>query len=237
MDEAYSDWAALAAPLICELAQANPDMDDELFDCFHTGPSLQNLSAKFVDIFLRLPNRGACQDDPITVPTGSARAADTVAYNAILILMFWVDQASPQLAPDVRVWIAGREFSAIIPATLHVKADARLAQACLHALQEKLHFNITRCESSYVVNDDQGQANWLTLDHGLIHACRFWAYHLTHTHDAVGLMGQVKDFLGTKLLFWLEVMSVLDKMEDAVAILSECIAPDFIQVRALLANV
>jgi hypothetical protein len=231
MDERYFAWAALAAPLMSELAVVHPDLDNELFNGARTGHSLHSLCVQFFDLLMRPFSAKASSDESSAVSTNGE--LDAKRYHAILALLHWVDKVIPRLAPDLRKWISGQEVSDDFPATLHVKPDIDLAQACLDVMEAKLHFNVTQCGSSYSVNDDQENANWLSLDCGLVYACRFWVHHLATTHSTQHLKGQLRRFLYTKLLFWLEVMSILGKIKDAAAMLEKCMSPELIQVRCV----
>ena len=75
-----------------------------------------------------------------------------------------------------------------------------------------------------------GAANWdisdleqrieRYIDPALIYACRSWHVHLVDRHttsaDAPGITLAIHGFLERKFLFWLEVLSVLGDVRNAV---------------------
>ena len=58
------------------------------------------------------------------------------------------------------------------------------------------------------------------IDPALIYACRSWHVHLvdrsTTSVDALGITLAIHNFLETKFLFWLEVLSILGVVRNAV---------------------
>lgn len=82
-------------------------------------------------------------------------------------------------------------------------------------MEEKPRFNICDLESSCVHNDDVGGLEGVIkarIPPQLFYACNFWAHHLRkvplmHTH-----FQNLSTFLYTRLLPWLEVMSLLKNL-------------------------
>lgn len=86
--------------------------------------------------------------------------------------------------------------------------------ACLRIMKMGLRFNICNIETSYFSNVDLD----LPLSIGeppLEYACVFWGNHLQATIIEVELRSAVRDFLFTRLLYWLEALSVLDMIKIA----------------------
>lgn len=113
--------------------------------------------------------------------------------------------------------------------------NMRLAVACFRLMKDGLKFNICGLNTSYMANDDVEdlpQRMETNISPALLYACRFWAAHLRETtsdhdnHEVVII--EVKDFFYTRLLFWLEVMSLNKEVLTAnVALLT---AAHWIQV-------
>jgi NACHT domain len=87
-----------------------------------------------------------------------------------------------------------------------------LALACLRIMKVKLRFNICRLQTSYLCNDDvpdlSARAGAVIGDH-LSYSCRFWADHLQTTSPDDEILEEVQGFLHNRLLYWLEVLSLI----------------------------
>ncbi|PPQ72843.1 hypothetical protein CVT26_003476 [Gymnopilus dilepis] len=108
-----------------------------------------------------------------------------------------------------------------------------LAFSCLGIMGGSLRFNICNLPSSYLANsevrdlDKQIDEN---ISPELSYACRFWTDHLHRAAFAMSLSEAVRAFFGhEQMLFWLEVLSLLKKMNTCYAALSrviEWVTPD-----------
>lgn len=87
-----------------------------------------------------------------------------------------------------------------------------LALACLRIMKLELRFNICKFKTSHLSNDDiHDQAiptNTAIGDH-LSYSCRFWADHVQVLLPDDEILEEVKDFIHTRFLYWLEVMSLV----------------------------
>jgi hypothetical protein len=83
--------------------------------------------------------------------------------------------------------------------------------ACLQIMKSGLRFNICNIETSHMCNDDLDLATRIEkfITPRLSYACDFWAEHLQATTFEFELRDAVKDFLHTRLLYWLEVLSLV----------------------------
>jgi len=95
-----------------------------------------------------------------------------------------------------------------------------LTRGCLRRMAcDNLCFNISRSVSSFEPNSESAP-DWIPLS--LIYACLHWAHHI----DAATARSAFDEALGInfrgKFLFWLEVLSVLDKISIAVGLLRIC---------------
>lgn len=231
-DDAYFNWATLATPLIHELSGVHPKLEDEMLGLLNTAPCLHDLYVNFVKLVEIQPREPFTPISCVETLVASPGSGDpTTNYTATLELLYWVDRLLPRLSSDLCKWITGDESSIDFPATSRIRLDVSLAQACFHIMECQLQLNVTQCGSSYVLNKDQSDADMPTLNHSLTYACRFWFHHLKEQDAAENLSGLLERFLVAKLLFWLEVMSILGKMDDAASMLRELLSPDCIKVR------
>ncbi|KAH8830944.1 hypothetical protein DL96DRAFT_1594900 [Flagelloscypha sp. PMI_526] len=100
-----------------------------------------------------------------------------------------------------------------------------ISTACLAIINGPLlHFNMGRALSSDQVNDDSRLQT--TIPEHVRYACRSWATHLTSSPDSFdeAVSRSLIRFFETKLLFWLEVMSIEDAVGEASRGLSHCAA-------------
>jgi WD40 repeat protein len=86
-------------------------------------------------------------------------------------------------------------------------------------MKEELRFNICEMNTSYMRNDEL--RTYRALNEGAItahlsYASRFGTDHLVATEFDDDIIGEVREFLHTRLLFWLEVLSVVKGMEIAL---------------------
>jgi hypothetical protein len=100
-----------------------------------------------------------------------------------------------------------------IDTTVH---NRRLALRTLQIMQAELTFNACRLETSHLRNDDVPDLETRIRDSissRLSYSCRFWADHLRTTpnkgSDLDLFRVHVKEFLSTRMLYWLEVLSLL----------------------------
>jgi hypothetical protein len=104
----------------------------------------------------------------------------------------------------------------------------KLSMACCRLMRDGLRFNICDLETSSLLNRDvDGLEERIKakIAGSLLYSCRFWA---SHFKDAMGsrcndesFMTEVKEFFDVRLLYWLEVMSLIGELASAnVALLT-----------------
>jgi hypothetical protein len=106
--------------------------------------------------------------------------------------------------------------------------ERNLALACLRVVNSELRFNICRLESSHFRNDDVANLSLRIAEFiptHLSYSCRFWATHLCDTpKDENGcdiLLKEIEDFFRIRLLYWLEVMSLIREIPaSSIALLA-----------------
>ena len=98
--------------------------------------------------------------------------------------------------------------------------ERQLAALCLNCLvSSDLHFNMCNLESSNIKNVDIPATVKTAISPLVSYSSTFWADHLAHTPRDEASMEAVKFVLYEKLLFWIEVMSILGKTHEVSAIL------------------
>ncbi|KIJ49026.1 hypothetical protein M422DRAFT_246807 [Sphaerobolus stellatus SS14] len=102
-----------------------------------------------------------------------------------------------------------------------------IALGLLYVLNTQLHFNICHIKTSYNRNSDIKELKEAIQDKispELSYACEFLATHLQKLSDAdkqdKRIQPLLKEFLEKKLLFWLEALGLLKKIDCAISCLS-----------------
>ncbi|KAJ6529936.1 hypothetical protein DFH09DRAFT_934652, partial [Mycena vulgaris] len=98
--------------------------------------------------------------------------------------------------------------------------EEMLASACFVTMGQKLHFNMAHIPTSYMRNKDLLSHPEQSIAPELHYSCQFWATHLRHVGSQDFLIKQVRNFMHKRLLFWLEVMSILGETGSASALLN-----------------
>jgi len=102
--------------------------------------------------------------------------------------------------------------------------ERQLAMLCLNTMvSSKLCFNICNLESSSTKNADIPAADKSALSPLISYSSQFWADHLVQTQPDEILMKAVEFVMYEKLLFWIEVMSILGKAHEVSAILKRAL--------------
>ena len=107
----------------------------------------------------------------------------------------------------------------------HIHKD--LAGASLGVMQSGLQFNICQLPTSYLPNSkiadlDERIKEYISPE--LSYSCRFWTNHLQHAQFDLALAKAIQAFFNhEQLLFWLEVLSLLKKINSCATGLSSII--------------
>ena len=89
-------------------------------------------------------------------------------------------------------------------------------------MKSDLRFNICGLETSHLRNTDVPDLATRvenTIHPHLSYACRFWADHLIVTAYDTTILYELRDFLHHRLLYWLEVLSLLKNIHFASGML------------------
>lgn len=87
-----------------------------------------------------------------------------------------------------------------------------LIQECFNIMNRSLKFNIVNLPSSFLADQEVTHIEKLIndkVDESLIYACENWGYHFTKSTSDIGVTTLLKQFLGEKAIYWVEVMSLL----------------------------
>jgi hypothetical protein len=102
-----------------------------------------------------------------------------------------------------------------------------LAFASLGVMKKKLRFNICDLPSSYLPNSevlDLDDRIKKRIPAELVYSCRFWTDHVREAPFNPALAAEVQAFFNDKiLLFWFEVLSLLNVMNTCAGSLSSVI--------------
>ena len=92
-----------------------------------------------------------------------------------------------------------------------------MALSCFRVMNAGLRFNICDIETSYLRNDDLNLAPRIekSIPDYLSYSCLFGAEHIQSSDFDTELLQEVSTFLDTRLLFWLEVLSLIKEIKTA----------------------
>ncbi|KAF9461836.1 WD40-repeat-containing domain protein [Collybia nuda] len=101
-----------------------------------------------------------------------------------------------------------------------------IVSACLE-IMKGLKFNICQLETSFQRNKDVTDLDTKIQQHispYILYACQFWADHLKRTDFNNAICAGLKEFMDSRLLYWLEVLSLTKFVKVAVSSLGTLIA-------------
>ncbi|KIM19869.1 hypothetical protein M408DRAFT_82921, partial [Serendipita vermifera MAFF 305830] len=107
------------------------------------------------------------------------------------------------------------------------REDRNLTLNCLRVMKSHLRFNICDLETSYVRNQDAPHLASVVKERippYLSYASCHWADHLTETAYDKDINDSVQYFMRHQFLFWLEVMSLLERVNVVPSILQSLLA-------------
>ncbi|KEP46115.1 vegetative incompatibility protein HET-E-1 [Rhizoctonia solani 123E] len=91
------------------------------------------------------------------------------------------------------------------------KSNEVLIHRCFDVMASELRFNICALESSYLTDDqvqDLETRVGQCISPTLLYACRYWGSHLSLAPSLDNTRDMFVEFLSTRLLFWMEVLSL-----------------------------
>jgi hypothetical protein len=99
-----------------------------------------------------------------------------------------------------------------------------LAKHCFDVMKVQLRFNICNLESSFVSDKDVADlADRIksSIPTALSYSCRYWGEHLQRAGRTEAVHRNLVDFLAHRLLFWMEVLNLEQRMTSAAGILRQ----------------
>jgi hypothetical protein len=99
-----------------------------------------------------------------------------------------------------------------------------LASRCFDVMKAQLRFNICNLESSFVFDKDVADlAKRIKscISTTLLYSCQYWGEHLRRGSATDAVHGNLVDFLIHRLLFWMEVLNLEQRITLAAEILHE----------------
>jgi hypothetical protein len=99
-----------------------------------------------------------------------------------------------------------------------------LANHCFDVMKAQLRFNICKLESSFVFDKDVADLAERIKDSissALSYSCRYWGEHLRQGGRTDAVHQKLVDFLTHRLLFWMEVLNLEQRMVSAGEILRQ----------------
>jgi hypothetical protein len=97
-------------------------------------------------------------------------------------------------------------------------ANTALVLTCFRIMKAGLRFNICHLETSHLRNDqhpDLASRVTQNIPKYLSYPCCFWVNHLQGVEPDNGILKEVKSFLQGQFLYWLEALSLLEKLPTA----------------------
>jgi hypothetical protein len=95
-----------------------------------------------------------------------------------------------------------------------------LTLAALDRMDTGLRFNICRLSTSYMLNSTippdiiKNRRNE-HISSTLLYSCRYWSDHLDDNRGDPDILDRLQDFLKTKFLYWVEVLSLFGDYQDS----------------------
>jgi hypothetical protein len=146
--------------------------------------------------------------------------SSTFILSRLRCLLQWTQgQAAKPLHASFADYLTDAHRSGSQPWFIDVSVHHELlAVGCFKIMKAGLKFNICDLETSHVSNDKICDLNVCIQNHipdHLAYACCFWADHLQKTKFTPTALSDVDDFLSHRLLFWLEVLSLVKEVHIA----------------------
>ena len=157
--------------------------------------------------------------EKLCIDKGSAKVVGQIIRPLGSLLSGVAQESIPirMLHTSFRDFLANRDRSG----PFHIDASSHhrtLTLSSLRIMMEELKFNICQLETSHRRNKDVSdlaeRINEAISSH-LSYSCRFWADHLRSTNFTFDMNVEIQDFLHTRLLLWLEVLSLIKEVNIA----------------------
>ncbi|THH13687.1 hypothetical protein EW146_g6562 [Bondarzewia mesenterica] len=176
--------------------------------------TIQDLQSLFDDRFKSDPPEEVCRKLCVMIYTGSD---NHISIRHQSFAEFLMD--SERCSKDHSAFLIDRR-----------RASRNFVIACLQLMlnEEKgLRFNICGLQSSHIANVDVPGLDDIVsknISSALLYACKYWADHLRDYRETtekrdVELVDLLRRFLRTRLLYWIEVLSLVDAVDTGLKLL------------------
>jgi hypothetical protein len=150
---------------------------------------------------------------------GAIDAMESIIRPLESLLSGVADDSSPVrlLHVSFRDFLTDQSRSGIFHVNISIHGS-HLTHSCFRIMKKELRFNICGMSTSYMRNDELRTHHALNEDAitaQLSYASRFGTDHLVDT-EFDEITDEIRDFLQSRLLFWLEVMSLMDGINIAL---------------------
>ncbi|KAJ7441363.1 quinon protein alcohol dehydrogenase-like superfamily [Mycena galericulata] len=98
-------------------------------------------------------------------------------------------------------------------------AHAALFSDCIRIMDSELHFNVSNCPTSYFPNTHHK----LTIPALLQYVCLYWPHHIAAASFKLSQLDSLQDVFMPKLLFWVEVLSAINKASVASSLIMKAL--------------
>ena len=98
-----------------------------------------------------------------------------------------------------------------------------LARSCLRVLCNNLKRNMIGLPNSTTLNteiENLPERIMQSIPPFVQYACRHWSWHLANAKLSEDLLYQLKEFVNTRLLYWIEVCSLLGELRSTILALN-----------------
>ncbi|KAG8931679.1 hypothetical protein FRC02_002386 [Tulasnella sp. 418] len=102
-----------------------------------------------------------------------------------------------------------------------IEHHTRVALLCLNHMNSLLKRDM--CNTGNTLNSDienRDEVLEASVPRHLLYACQYWASHLNVADQSKELIDALNEFCSSKLLYWLEILSIADKLNEGVYLLS-----------------
>ncbi|KAF8642974.1 hypothetical protein AX16_009287, partial [Volvariella volvacea WC 439] len=101
--------------------------------------------------------------------------------------------------------------------------ERNMAIACLTIMRDQLHFDMYKYPSSFMRNNKIEKELLNNVSRELKYACMYWSYHLLNSQSYdKDIQELVQNFINQHVPFWLEVISMENKIEKAIKSMANC---------------
>ncbi|KAJ7191535.1 WD40 repeat-like protein [Mycena pura] len=126
------------------------------------------------------------------------------------------DQTARMLHASLRDYITDSSRSGTCTWFVHGETQSQsLALGCFRVLHSQLRFNICGLENSHLLNSEVSDITRRLAQHlspELAYASQYWANHLRNMAPDNQILTELRIFIKTGFLYWLEVLSLLEQI-------------------------